>query len=188
MQRGSVPTTVTFLVRIKLVAVVRALPFTQFVPPVFAQHVEIFSSRPAHHVCRIGRLSTFIRVSDQHRMPVAQSVFVEIHVFVRNAFAQFFFNLIADSRASRCPDHAEQRRAHHSKRQQRSDARNCETRAGQPSRSTARSSHRPADSRTHRAAHPRLFGVAHRHARFESFRRVTRPYDAYPVLWYTETS
>ena len=57
-----------------------------------------------HHVTRIVSLIAFIRVRDHHRMPMSQSIFEKINVFVRNAFAELFFDLIADCRTRRRSD------------------------------------------------------------------------------------
>src|SRR5215212_11803210 len=119
---------------------------------------------------------------------MTQCVFVKVNIFVRNAFAQFFFNCIAYGGTRSRADSTEQSRANHSKREQWSNARHDETRDRQTGRSAARSSHGSTYSRAHCATHTRIFSVGDRYTRFESFRRTAGPNDSDPFVRYTKTS
>src|ERR1051326_3803393 len=98
MQRGRITTPITFLILIEIIPVMRTLALTQLLPPVLTQYVQIFRARRAHYFFHSVSLIAFVGISDEHGMSMPQRVFVEINIFVRNAFAEFFFNCIADCR------------------------------------------------------------------------------------------
>jgi hypothetical protein len=106
---------------------------------------------------------------------------------VRNSFAQFFFNCVADCRTSGRADSTKQCRPNHSKRQQRSNAWHCETCDCQTSRRATRGAHCSADSGAHRATHAGFFSVGDRYTWFQAFRGTSWPYYSYPIVGYTKT-
>src|SRR5689334_7840476 len=123
MQRRLVPTTITLLVLIEIFTVVRAFAVSQLVPPVFTQGVEIQRTGVVQHVRSLIRLIALFRVSDNDRAPMPQRILVQVNILVRYALAESFLDGIPDSRTGRRTNHAEQRRAYHSERDQWSNSR-----------------------------------------------------------------
>lgn len=69
MQSGFITTTIARLVLIKIAVfarVVRSLAFTQFLPPVLAHDVEVFSTGIVNHFGGVVCLIPFIHVRDDY--------------------------------------------------------------------------------------------------------------------------
>src|SRR6185436_4458809 len=113
-------------------------------------------------------------------MAVSQRVFIKIDVFMRNTFAQSFFDVVAYSRTDTGSNNAQQRGPNHSECDQWSNTRHDETCYSETCCRTTRSSHR--------TTHSGVFSVGDWYTRLESFRAISGPDDAYSLFGYTKIS
>src|SRR5215216_1933724 len=67
MQRRLVTTTIILLMTIEVFAVVRAFAFSQLLPPVFTQRIEIFSARFVQNFRGSVSLVTLFGIDDHYR-------------------------------------------------------------------------------------------------------------------------
>ena len=72
------------------------LVVSEFRPPSFTQRVDIFGARVVQHFFRPVSLFAVVCISDRDGITTTQCVFVEINIFVRNAFAKLFFSRVTN--------------------------------------------------------------------------------------------
>jgi hypothetical protein len=119
---------------------------------------------------------------------MTQSIFVQKHVFVRDAFAELLFNRVAYGRTRRGSYSSQQRGANYAEGDHWSHTWNRERRRRETEGRASSRTHCTSNRRAHGLAHSRLFSIGDWHASLDRFRPRFRRKQTNLVLRNSQTS